>query len=219
MVTRNQAIEKVVKVLRLARSAGTEHEAHAALLTAQRLMYAHAIAEHEVAAAPAAKEAILESVIERSGKRLPWSEHLAAVIAQNFRCAFLISRSRSTGAVALVFIGRHSDATVAGEAYRSAAAAGQSLADAFALTRAPPDRAEARSSYLLGFLKGLYERFQESSGALMVLTEPEIVEHATALANGGAAQGGPLLAHDAEAVEEGYASGFQYGSNTRPLQE
>jgi hypothetical protein len=228
MPTRDEAIEKVIKVLRLARGAGTEQEAQTALLTAQRLMYAHDIAGHEVAAEPAApdkaargaaKEAIREIVLERAGQRRPWHETLAAVIAENFRCAYLISYSRSTRAVSLIFIGRTSDATVAAEAYFSAAAAAGALADAFALHRA--DRSEAQQSYLIGFLKGLYERFQESRSqtALLLVTEPEIVAHATALANGGEARGEPLAAHDADALRDGYASGFQYGSSTRPLKD
>lgn len=222
MPTRDEAIAKVVKILRLARGAGTEHEAHAALLTAQRLMYSHEIAEHEVVEGPApGKEPILEAIVERSPRRLPFNEYLAAVVAENFRCAFLISHSRSTGAVSLVFIGRTSDATVAGEAYRSAAAACGSLAESFARSRAEPERAAARESYRVGFLKGLHERFQQNTSAcaLLVPNEPEVTARAAALANGGEAVGAALAASDAEAVQQGYASGYQYGSGEKPLGE
>ncbi len=51
---REAVLDKVVKMLRLARRAGTEAEAHTALTLAQKLMYAHDIAEHELDDADAA---------------------------------------------------------------------------------------------------------------------------------------------------------------------
>ena len=221
MPSRDEAIAKVVKVLRLARGAGTEHEAHAALLTAQKLMYQHDIGEHEVHDQAAPSEAILDTVVEQSGERMPWNEYLAAVIAENFRCAYIISRSRSTGVTRLVFVGRSADVTVAAEAYQSAATAARQLGEAFAASREPGARAAAKDSYLIGFLKGLYERFQVNitQGALVVQTEAEVVAHAAAFTNAEPAQGAALTASDAEAVDRGFATGYQYGSGTKPIEK
>lgn len=220
MPDRAQIIAQVVKVLRLARGAGTEHEAHAALLTAQRLMYKHDISEHEVDGQEVPTEAITDVVIEQSGVRMPWHEYLAAVVAENFRCAYLISTSRSTGQTRLVFVGRSADVEVAVEAYRSARAVALQLGDTHARLRPAKERAAAKESYLLGFLKGLYDRFQESveKGALMVRTDAEVQDLAASFSNAAPAQGEALVARDAEALQQGHATGYQYGSGKRALE-
>ena len=205
-------------MLRLARGAGTEAEAHTALTLAQKLMYAHEIAEHELTE-PDAAQPIEDAVIDAAGRRVGWKEYLAAVIAENFRCAYIISQSRSSGVVRLVFVGRRPDVLVAAEAYQTSAIVAATLAEACASTRPEPDRDAARGSFLTGFLKGLYDRFQESTAgtALLVVAEPAVLQHATALTNGGSATGADLPAADGSALREGFESGYAHGSGERHL--
>ena len=216
--TRDEVIDRVVKILRLARAAGTDAEAANALLLAQRLMYEHDIAEGDVTEGASGAGAIGESVVDESGHHIVWREYLAAVVAENFRCAYIISTAKSTGVVRLVFVGRHNDVLVATEAYQSAVAAAERLADAFAATRAGTDPAVARESFFTGFLKGLYDRLQTNvqTMALAVVTEAAVITHATALTNAGNADGGALGRTDGEAFAEGFQSGYAHGTERLP---
>ena len=217
---RDAVIEKVVKVLRLARGAGTEAEAQTALALAQRLMYAHDIAESELDPGPE-PQSIDDRVIEETGAQVAWKEYLGAVIAENFRCAYIVSVSRSTGAVRLVLVGRRDDAAVAVEAYQTSVYVASHLAGQCAAARAPADQAGARASFLTGFLKGLYDRFQESasSTALVRVANPDVIAHATALTNAGLARGGELSSSDGSALREGIESGYAHAAGRRFLDD
>ncbi len=216
MSTRDEVIAKVVKVLRLARAAGTEAEAQTALVLAQKLMYAHDIAAGELEE-PETAQPIEDSVVDATGQHVVWKEYLAAIVAESFRCSYIISESRATGVVRLVFIGRQMDVTVATEAYLASAAVAASLAEECASTRQEWERAGARASFLTGFLKGLLDRLTENaaSTALVVLADAEVLEHAAAFANGGEATGGALPMSDAAALNDGLESGYLHGSGKR----
>lgn len=220
MRPRDEVIAKVVKMLRLARAAGTEAEAHTALTLAQKLMYAHGITDHELTE-PDAAEPIDDTVVDETGKHVSWKEYLAAVIAENFRCAYIISESRSTGVVRLVFIGRQKDVAVAAEAYQTSAVVAANLAEECARARDGAHRDAARASFLTGFIKGLYDRLRESaaSTALMVVAEPAVIEYATALTNEGNAKGKGLPTTDGSALREGFESGYAHGGAERRLRE
>ena len=215
MPSRAAIVEKIVKILRLARGAGTDAEAHTALLHAQRLMLTHDVSETELAD-PAAADAIEEIVADQLGVRLPWKEYLAAVIAESFRCAYIISRARSTGVTRFVFIGQGADASIATEAYHTAVSAADQLAARYAATR--PEADAARASYLSGFISGLYQRFQENSekSALLVCTSAAVLAHAQAYARVDA-DGGALPTEDADAVKRGYDTGWTFGGTRRAL--
>ena len=215
-------IDKVIKILRLARAAGSDAEAHTALTLAQRLMYAHGIADHELDADPGGVEPIEDRIVDEAGHRVPWKEYLAAVIAENFRCACIISSSRASGSVRLVFVGRQSDAAVAAEAYQASAIVAAHLATQCAATRAPGEQADARASFLTGFLKGLVDRFDESMAetALMVVASGAVLEHAAQFVNAPAPDGsepGRLPVQDQGALREGFESGYAHASGQRRL--
>ncbi len=216
MKTREHVIDKVVKVLRLSRGAGTEAEAQTALLLAQKLMYEHDLSAGDIEES-GAPQPIEDSVVDSSGQHVVWKEYLAAIIAESFRCAYIISESRSSGQVRLVFIGRRSDVLVATEAYQASAAVAAALAEDCASRRDPGEREAARSSFLTGFLKGLLDRLTENAGstALVVVPEAAVLEHAAAFANGGEAAGGALATSDPGALHEGLESGRLHASGTR----
>lgn len=216
MSTRDEVIAKVVKVLRLARGAGTEEEARTALALAQKLMYAHDIGAGDLEI-PDVAQPIEDAVVDASGRHVPWKEYLAAIVAESFRCAFIISESRATGAVRLVFVGRRSDVAVATEAYLAGAAVAASLAEDCAAGRPEAERDGARASFLTGFLKGLLDRLSENaaSTALITLADADVLAHAAAFANGGDATGGGLPVSDADALHAGLESGRQHGAGKR----
>jgi hypothetical protein len=216
--SRESVITKVVAMLRLARAAGSEAEAHTAFALAQRLMYAHDIEERELEEAPSPAP-IDDAVVDTAAGHVGWKEVLAAIVAESFRCAIILSRSRSTGAVSTVFLGRRDDVAVATEAYQAAVVVAGNLAEEHAAARPRGERDAARGSFLTGFLRGIDKRFRENAAgaALMVLADPEVMAHATALTNGGAAAEQPLETRDAEAMREGFETGFEQGGGSRRL--
>ncbi len=225
MRRRDEVIQKIIKMLRLARNAGTEAEAHTALTLAQKLMYAHDVEEHEVDGpevdGPEVVQPIDDAVVDEMGRHVDWKEYLAAIVAENFRCAYIISESRSTGTIRLVFVGRRADVAIAREAYETSAIVAGHLAEQCAQSRAPHEQPAARASFLTGFLRGLCGRFDENKGstALMVIADPEVIAEAQAFANGGQATGGRLPVADGEALRAGYESGYAHGSGERALRK
>lgn len=178
--SRRDALEKVVKMLRLARGAGTEAEAQTALALAQKLMYAHGIDSSDVEGLDAEFEPIEDEMVDHASSRLGWREYLAAVIAENFRCAFIMSHPRSApNAVRLVFVGRSADVAAAVAAYRAATVAGETLAYRY-LDETGGDEASLQA-FLSGFLAGLDQKFRENvtESALAVRLEDDASRMAT----------------------------------------
>lgn len=210
MDRRAAVIDKVVKMLRLARAAGSEAEAQTALALAQRLMYAHDLGEADLEEGAPRPEAIDDAVVDASPHHVSFKEYLAAIVGESFRCAVIISEHRATGTVRLVFVGRSADVAVAREAYGAALVAAANLSEEHVRARPEGEQDAARGSFLTGFLKGLDARLRQGAAeaALLVVADEEVVRHATALANGGDAAGGDLPVGDGEALRQGYASGF-----------
>ena len=219
-------------MLRLARGAGTEEEAHTALSLAQKMMYAHGLEAHEVDASSDGRggdaaeiEPIEEAMVDHASSRLGWREYLAAVIAENFRCAYILSQGKTRaaasggGIVRLVFVGRQLDVEAATHAYRAAMFAGETLAFAYAKDRDEAEQAKAVAAYLTGFLAGLDRRFRENieSAALMVRIDDAVMAHARSLTNAGEAEGVGLPVGDADALRSGFDEGFAYGDRTKRI--
>lgn len=225
---RREILEKVVKMLRLARGAGTEAEAHTALTLAQKLMYAHGLSASEVDEGRAGEdvvEPIEDAVVDHASSRLGWREYLAAVVAENFRCAFLLSRAKprtgstNVGIVRLVFVGRQHDVAAASEAYRAATIAGETLAERYVTEREPAEQDAARAAFLSGFLAGLDRRFRDNvqTTSLVVRLDDEVLAHAKSFTNADEAVGVGLPAGDPDALRTGFSQGFAFGDPTKRL--
>lgn len=216
-------------MLRLARGAGTEAEAHTALSLAQKLMYTHGLEAHEVDASAEGGgatelEPIEEAMVDHASSRLGWREYLAAVVAENFRCAYILSQGRPSasskrGVVRLVFVGRQLDVAAGTHAYRAAMFAGETLAEAYARERDEAEREKARDAYLSGFLAGLDRRLRENiaSAALTIRLDDAVLSHAQKLTNAGDAEGAGLPVGDVDALRSGFEHGFAYGDKTKRL--
>ena len=230
--SRREALEKVVKMLRLARAAGTEAEAHTALSLAQKLMYAHGLEAHEVDESAESGaggdgretdlEPIEETMVDHASSRLGWREYLAAVVAENFRCAYILSQGKPSasskrGVVRLVFVGRQLDVAAGTHAYRAAMFAGETLAETYAKDRDEAEREKARDAYLSGFLAGLDRRLRENiaSAALTIRLDDAVLAHAQKLTNAGEAEGVGLPVGDVDALRSGFEHGFAYGDKTK----
>lgn len=210
MDRRASVIDKVVKMLRLARNAGTDAEAQTAIVLARRLMVAHDLDEADLEEGEPQRQPIDDAVVDASPRHVSFKEYLAAIVGESFRCAVIISEHRATGTVRLVFVGRTADVAVAREAYDAALIAAANLAEEHVRARPASEQDVARGSFLTGFLKGLDARLREDAAAtaLLVVTDAEVLAHATALANGGDATGGTLPTGDGEALRQGYGAGY-----------
>lgn len=216
--SRREALEKVVRMLRLARAAGTEAEAQTALALAQKLMYAHGLEAEDVDGTNVEIEPIEEEMVDHASNRLGWREYLAAVIAENFRCAFIMSHPRSAlNAVRLVFVGRAHDVAAASAAYRAATVSGETLAYRYVDETGRGDA--AFRTYLSGFLAGLDRRLRENvtESALAIRLEDSVMERAEALTNAGEATSSTLPVDDAHALRSGYADGFAFGDAKKQI--
>lgn len=216
--SRRDALEKVVKMLRLARAAGTDAEAQTALALAQKLMYAHGIEATDVDERTDEVEAIEDEMVDHASNRLGWREYLAAVIAENFRCAYIMSHPKSApSAVRLVFVGRTHDVAAATAAYRAATVAGETLAYRYVDETGGGN--DAFEAYLSGFLAGLDRRFRENvtESALAVRLDDAVMERARELTNAGDATAAALPAGDTTALRAGYDDGFAHGDPTKRI--
>lgn len=173
-------IVKIQNLLELAYDAPNDEEGQTALLMAQKLMVKHNLTLKEVSAKQK-KENIGETV-GTWAYRLPWwQEQLAAILGENFRCKTIRRRKRKEGVTEMIFFGYQSDAELCTRVYEGAI-----LYLQYRLKRLFPTITKARwkdykKSYLLGFLRGLDDRFKaqvQSSEefALMVQVPAEVLE-------------------------------------------
>lgn len=176
----NKIISKVQNLLELAYDAPNDEEGQTALLMAQRLMVKHNLSMSDVTTAR--KRDKIGETVGTWEYRLPWwQEKLAAILGENFRCQTIRRRLPDDGITQIIFFGYHSDAELCTKVYEGAI-----LYLKYRLKRLFPTITKARwkdykKSYLLGFLKGLDQRFKTQAQsseefALMVQIPAEVLE-------------------------------------------
>ena len=176
----SKIIEKVQNLLELAYDAPNDEEGQTALLMAQKLMVKHNLSMSDVTTA--CKRDKIGETVGTWEYRLPWwQEQLAAILGENFRCKTVRRRLPDDGITQIIFFGYQSDAELCTKVYE-----GSILYLKYRLKRLFPTITKARwkdykKSYLLGFLKGLDQRFKrqvQSSEefALMVQVPAEVLE-------------------------------------------
>lgn len=164
-------IEKIKNLIDLSNDNPDDNEGQTALLMAQKLMLKHDISLTEVQSLeekPA--EAIGENVAYTASKLFWWERELGIILANNFRCKSLISRSRYTNST-LIFFGKEADAELASKVYQAA-----NMFIRYRLKRLPEKGKDYKNSYLSGFLNALAERFKQQveEFGLMVLPSEEV---------------------------------------------
>lgn len=171
-----KALERIQKLLRLARDAGaTPAEAESALLQAQRIMAENGIEDGEVVDTTGAEEEILDEDVLVVRRKEFWRGRLGVVISRNFRCK-MYWNTYARGRVGVHFLGRRSDVAIAKEVYVAAVeVALQQVAD---FLRIHGGGLKARSAFLAGFADGLAAKYDEqvvqmraSSTALVVVAD------------------------------------------------
>lgn len=177
-------IDRIKKLLALAKNNTNTAEATAAALKAQKL-----IADNDVSKADLYQdepENICEVVDETNIKGNPWAKRLASAIADNFRCRWYLSqdgtRDMWTGRVtttnlSVVFMGYETDAEAARVTFDRLYEVGTKLANAEA-RRVRNETGSAygvKNSFLLGYVSGIRKELEKQSVAL-VLIRPKAVD-------------------------------------------
>ncbi|MFS9370404.1 DUF2786 domain-containing protein [Streptococcus infantis] len=176
----NKIIEKIQNLLELAYDAPNDEEGQTALLMAQRLMVKHNLSMNDLTNSKTQKD--IGETIGTWEYRLPWwQEKLAGILGENFRCKTIRRRLPEDGITQIIFFGYQSDAEFCSKVYEGAI-----LYLKYRLKRLFPTVSRARwkdykKSYLLGFLNGIDQRFQDQAQSseefgLMVKIPAEVLE-------------------------------------------
>jgi hypothetical protein len=222
---REKVIDKVKKLLAIANDdRGSEHEAHSAMLMAQKFMANHGLTMADVDATETQTET--KEVVRDYGEattRLMWYHRsLAGVIAKNFRCTsyIYITGGSSSRKRRVVFIGLKDDVPVASEVYRFAMNALTRLANRYMddWRKVNPYRSitGVRNDYMLGFIRGLDDKFREQVAtqclALALVQDPLVKEAVAEMKLRPAPQANAQIAYDGAARRAGYQDGQQFGA-------
>lgn len=183
----NNILDKVLKLLALAKNNTNEFEAESAFLTCQRLMAEHGLKMSEIEEASKIEvEAGSEDAFVSMNRQVI-TERLLRVVADNFRCKFYITWAYKKVYQEefnhtywakfrhLIIIGLEEDRAIALAVFRAANAA-------LEMFGAKEKGRQARIDYKMGFINGLARKFKEqrasmaTSMALMLVTPTEVIE-------------------------------------------
>ena len=172
-------IDRIKKLLALAKGNTNTAEATAAALKAQKL-----IADHDVSKADLYEDEPED--IRSVTKGNPWARRLAHAIADNFRCRWYMDRSGTRDIwtrrvtiddIHVVFVGYETDAEAATVTYDRLYEIGNKLANA-EVRRARREQGTAcgvKNSFLLGYVDGIRKELEKQSTAL-ILVRPKAVD-------------------------------------------
>ena len=216
----NKIIEKIQNLLELAYDAPNDEEGQTALLMAQRLMVKHNLSMNDLTNSKTQKD--IGETIGTWEYRLPWwQEKLAAILGENFRCKTIRRRLPEDGITQIIFFGYQSDAEFCSKVYEGAL-----LYLKYRLKRLFPTVSRARwkdykKSYLLGFLNGVDQRFQEQIQSseefgLMVKIPAEVLEEQRLRMGKLESRS---LKIEIEVDYEAYIAGFEHAKETKLLSE
>lgn len=170
---REKMIEKIRKMMNLAKKNTSIEEGLSAALHAQKLMMKYNIHEEDVELEEIRDE--ITSVFSQQKHNSTfhsWRKQLAVIVARNFRCKCYIHNGD------VVFRGYTQDAKLALEVYNNLYLIGDkggSKAYHDKLTETGSGKG-VYNSYVVGFLRGIEEGLGEQSTALMVITPKEVEE-------------------------------------------
>lgn len=195
MVDRNDAIiNKIKGLLAIANDQKSDEESQSAFILAQKLMMKHEISMTEVEGRSDAPS-IADGQVTVHKKLFWWERRLAQVISENFRVKFYYNNkildNETQRKRAIYFLGFDNDIALAKEMYLLAYEAilfySNRYVDSFYDDRTSRTRIHritngVKNSYMLGFLQGLEQKFEEQvkemqqEYGLIVLVPKEVAE-------------------------------------------
>ena len=206
---REKMIEKIKKMMALAENNPSEEEALSAALQAHKLMMKYNIHESEVTLEEV-KEDIVSIFSEQkyNSSLHKWRKQLGVIVAKAFRCKCYISGKD------VVFRGYKDDAQLALDVYLMLYTVGDRLGSK-AYTEQLSETGSGKGAYnsfVVGFLYGVRDAFDEQCTALMVITPKEVEEdweNFSANMKTSKTSKTSFAAVDRELYNKGYAEGKQ----------
>lgn len=206
----NNIISKIEKLLSLAGNNPSEAEAQAAMLKAQQLMAENNISMETVKGSDPTKNEVVQEWI-KGGQSCQWMRHLAQVIANNFRCSYLVG----TG-YGLVFVGIKEDVNICIQVFNFAShTLDRNMMKLRRQYRKQGlDTNGISGDYSAGFIKGLRDKFQEQveqkGWGLVLVKDKAVIEYVDNIKNPkkNAKPGKPLAkSGNPELFNKGYRDG------------
>lgn len=208
-MTKTEVMDKLQKLMNLAKDGSNENESMAALVKAQKLMAEHSISEKE----------LVDKPMKELGSSAPLATHsysvrhrmrLSTLIADNFRCVVTTYKKK------LYLFGIKEDVDIATDVFNMACYVMHRRADNFARrTKCHSDY----GSYMDGFLTGLQVKFTEQKAAHqewgLVLVKDALVTEA--VAKMGRTQRASKMEYvtKKESFEVGYTDGHSFSDKKR----
>ena len=203
---REKMIEKIKKMMALAENNPSEEEALSAALQAHKLMAKYNIHEDEVTLEEVKEDIVsIFSEQKHNSSLHKWRKQLGAIVARAFRCKCYISGKD------VVFRGYKDDAQLALDVYLMLYTVGDRLGSK-AYTEQFSETGSGKGAYnsfVVGFLYGVRDAFDEQCTALMVITPKEIEEDWENFSANMKTSKTSFTVVDRELYEKGYAEGKQ----------
>lgn len=237
---KESVLDKVRKLRLVADRSTNQHEAHSALLLAQKLLAQHDLAETEVviqAEGRSHNPVVTVDALSMGSRTTVWKADLASIIASNLRCeAYLDTVYDAMGDArrTMRFVGRQRDVGVALEVYGMALASADRLcADYIRGRRITPRDAvrsgstlsglcrRLRTAFFDGFVVGLRARFQQqladdTTMALVLVPDAEVRAEVGKL-NLRTSRATYRDWTDGKAYEAGHRAGQSFDHAARPM--
>ena len=210
-------IDRIKKLLALAKGNTNAAEATAAALKAQKLIAEHDVSKLDLYGED--RDEITEVYNENSIKGNPWAKSLAWAVADNFRCRWYShweGHTRwSTGRTIkdsekVVFMGYETDAEAAKVTYDRLYEIGIKLAseEVRKARNLTGSTRGVKNSFLLGFVKGIRDELEKQSVALMIVRPKEVDRYAEERTAGFSTSRTTVSnAHRGEAYDRGREAG------------
>lgn len=203
---REKMIEKIKKMMALAENNPSEEEALSAALQAHKLMMKYNIHESEVTLEEVKEDIVsIFSEQKHNSSLHKWRKQLGAIVAKAFRCKCYISGKD------VVFRGYKDDAQLALDVYLMLYTVGDRLGSkAYTEQLAETGSGKgAYNSFVVGFLYGVRDAFDEQCTALMVITPKEVEDDWESFSAHMKTSKTSFTVVDRELYEKGYAEGKQ----------
>lgn len=207
-MTREEAIEKVRKILRFKDKAGTGEEAISNILIAQRIMAKYDIDETEMEEGGDQEELVAIESFDEKYRSCRWKYILAETLAPNYRCKVFVSKSKGS----VVFLGYYADVQICTSVYEYLLSTGTVLAfREFRRYKTEGKSASGvKNTYYAGFINGIATALSKQCTALMLVVPQEVEKEFSKIANSFQAEKAKIIGTSDRKV---YNKGFDDGKN------
>ena len=174
---KSQIIQKISKVLALATNNPIPEEGQTAMLLAQKMMIENNLEFSDIVVKTYSKE-IINDTIKESTRILWWYKKLSGIIARNFKCYNYIQMSYQN--TSIKFVGIKEDVELAKNVFNYAAEIIPYHYNLYIKQNKIKSSSGIKNQYILGFLKGLEEKFTEqvkqNNWGLIIVKDSDVIK-------------------------------------------